>query len=360
MTTICVTGMHRSGTSPVARVVNLLGVDLGAEAQLMESRPDNPTGFWESGPITALNDDLLDHLGGRWDHPPVLDDGWETSAALDTWRDRARGVLRSAFGESALRGWKDPRMSILLPFWRTVTDVSATVIVLRRPSDVAASLSARDGMDASDGAYLWVRYMAAALRAAPDALVLDYDSFLSNPHGAIELLVDFLGIAPPPERNQREVDEFLDPGLRHHHDDAPDEATVPGEMLLADFLYGAAREGLGPVVAEALHRLEDVRGGEVVRLIEHRDDLIRERDKAQSVLEDAWADGEGTADRLAAQSEALRSLEAAYRHLGTELAARDTELQRAQERILKLEGGLGPMWRRLRAHVRPSVVKDGP
>ncbi len=44
-TGIVVAGMHRSGTSAIVRVLNLLGVDL--PAALYPARPDNPVGYWE-------------------------------------------------------------------------------------------------------------------------------------------------------------------------------------------------------------------------------------------------------------------------------------------------------------------------
>src|SRR5262245_57953734 len=56
---ICVLGMHRSGTSVAARLMNLLGIDLGVEEHLLGPQPDNPKGFWEYQPILALNEELL-------------------------------------------------------------------------------------------------------------------------------------------------------------------------------------------------------------------------------------------------------------------------------------------------------------
>ncbi len=54
-----VLGAHRSGTSAMARVLNLAG--LGAmPADLVPPHPvDNPTGFWEARPIIELNDAIL-------------------------------------------------------------------------------------------------------------------------------------------------------------------------------------------------------------------------------------------------------------------------------------------------------------
>jgi len=43
---ICILGMHRSGTSLLTRVLNLLGVELGAgDVFTMEPAADNPKGY---------------------------------------------------------------------------------------------------------------------------------------------------------------------------------------------------------------------------------------------------------------------------------------------------------------------------
>jgi hypothetical protein len=80
---VCVLGMHRSGTSVVTRVLNLLGVFLGPEDRLIRPATDNPRGFWEHGPIMRLNQRILARLGGHGFKPPACVPGWERSAAFD-------------------------------------------------------------------------------------------------------------------------------------------------------------------------------------------------------------------------------------------------------------------------------------
>src|SRR5215467_9657005 len=87
---VCVLGMHRSGTSAAARLMNLLGVYLGDEAHLMGSHPENPKGYWEYRPILALNEEILGRLGGTWDEPPSLPPGWEAAPEFADLRQRAR------------------------------------------------------------------------------------------------------------------------------------------------------------------------------------------------------------------------------------------------------------------------------
>jgi hypothetical protein len=116
---ICILGMHRSGTSLLTRVLNLIGVDLGSDEVLTtEPVADNPKGYWEHNEITSISDAILKRYGGSWDEPPLLPPGWETSAAIDDLRHHAQQLIQDQFAEVQLWGWKDPRSCLTLPFWQ--------------------------------------------------------------------------------------------------------------------------------------------------------------------------------------------------------------------------------------------------
>ena len=70
-----------------------------------------------------------------------------TTPGSTPFRERAAEILDETFGPRARVGraviaWKDPRLSLLLPFWRTVTPIATTIVVVRDPVEVAASLGA--------------------------------------------------------------------------------------------------------------------------------------------------------------------------------------------------------------------------
>src|SRR5262245_38775205 len=90
---VCVTGMHRSGTSFVAGALGLIGVSLGRADRMLRPGPDNPKGYFEVQEIVQLDDEVLSHLGGAWDQPPVLDAGWATDPTLAPFRERAAAIL---------------------------------------------------------------------------------------------------------------------------------------------------------------------------------------------------------------------------------------------------------------------------
>ena len=64
---LLVMGMHRSGTSALARVLSLRGAEL--PAHLMPPNHGNASGYWEPAPIVAINDEMLEYFGSAWDDP---------------------------------------------------------------------------------------------------------------------------------------------------------------------------------------------------------------------------------------------------------------------------------------------------
>lgn len=232
---VCVTGMHRSGTSFVARVIQLLGVSLGDPDRLFTPGPDNAAGYFESRFVTELNDELLAHLKGAWDQPPVLDPGWERDGSLDPFRTRAADILDDAFGSLTptpdIIGWKDPRLSLLLPFWRTVTPITTTLVVVRDPAEVAASLLRRNGIEAPQAALLWLRYLFSATSGDPSHLMLRHRDLFDDLRGVLASLVAHLGLAPPSAQVEEEARRHLDPSLRHHV--APDGSPTDDNPLVA-------------------------------------------------------------------------------------------------------------------------------
>jgi hypothetical protein len=225
---VLVLGMHRSGTSVLTRVVSLLGFEVGDDDILMGASEWNVTGHWEVTDLTLLNDDLLRHLGGRWSAPPDVADDELARVARGEWGDRARQAVAETFAGNSWV-WKDPRLCILLPFWRAVLDDAdlVTVLVLREPGEVARSLAARDGIGLDYGVALWERYQRAALAAAAGlpALVVRYSDLLSDPVRVTESLDRFLPHDRPRAADPAAAAATVDTDQRHHR--VPDRRGLP-------------------------------------------------------------------------------------------------------------------------------------
>lgn len=156
--------MHRSGTSLLTRILNLLGMNLGhGEVLTTEPVADNPKGYWEHSELTLVSDAILKRYGGCWDKPPALPQNWETDAALDDLRRRAEQIVQDQFAGVALWGWKDPRICLTLPFWQRLLPDMRYILCLRDPVAVARSLERRDHFSAPESFRLWLTYVSSAL-----------------------------------------------------------------------------------------------------------------------------------------------------------------------------------------------------
>ena len=165
---ILVLGMHRSGTSAVTRVLNLLGVDIGS--RLMQPAPDNPTGFWEHLDAVKIHDQLLGNLGRSWDDFRPLPVGWFYRDAARHAYEQILQLVLAEFSETSLWAVKDPRLCLFVPLWeralKSLGIVPCSLLVLRDPAEVAHSLQRRNAMPAALGEALWCRYTVDAIRAS--------------------------------------------------------------------------------------------------------------------------------------------------------------------------------------------------
>jgi hypothetical protein len=236
-TAICILGAHRSGTSPITRVLNLLGLYLGAEGDLIPARPDNPKGFWEHSGLVRVNDRLLTIIAGAeqlddrvWMGPPRWPDGWDRLPAVRMLARRTETMLRMHFGRERQWGFKDPRTALTLPFWQVLLPGMRYVICLRDPHDSARSLAKRDGIMLEQAYALWSRHMKAACNAtaAPRRIVVSFEALLADTDREVGRLAAFIGM---PERSEdpairAAIADHLDEALWHMRGDA-DGSTVP-------------------------------------------------------------------------------------------------------------------------------------
>jgi hypothetical protein len=246
-TVVCVLGMHRSGTSLVTRMLNLLGVDLGPEEKLLHPGPDNPLGFWEHEEFVALNKKILSDLGGNWHDPPAFERGWEASPQLSDTRGAALELVAREFGSSELWGWKDPRTSLTLPFWQQLIPGMRYVVCVRNPLDVARSLGRRDDFSAEKSGNLWASYVEASLRhtAGQDRLILFYEDVMTDWPEELARLSRLMGEpdAAAFDHVRTAVWGEVHEELRHHRASTRDVVMDPELPARAKALHLVLREG---------------------------------------------------------------------------------------------------------------------
>jgi len=232
---VVILGMHRSGTSLITRLVNLLGLAVCRHDDLLVGRARNPRGHWESKSLLRYNDELLDELGGSWFCPPSLEDA-RLERLLRRHAADALVAIQAAHPERPWV-WKDPRTCVLLPFWSAVLAQRAVyVLVVRHPFEVSDSLARRNGCTPLLSLALWERYTRAAMLGAAGrpVMVCTYDGVLADPAAWCERLGAFLveaGLSAHPA-DRLAVDAFVMDELRHSSQSWSD--LQPGPQISAE------------------------------------------------------------------------------------------------------------------------------
>ena len=233
---VLICGMHRSGTSMVARLLHQCGVYLGEDKDLIPPAEDNPEGFWEHAGFRQINEEILKTFGGNWDMPPVFKDNWENSSYLNFIRPQVSDLINQ-FSKINIWGWKDPRNSLTLPYWKSLFPELKIVICLRNPHDVYRSLERR-GYSSSVFSYnLWLSYYQKLLAAADPGtfVVTHFESYFNDPRSEIQRVLNFIGVECPKEV----VDDAcstISSGLRNNHSSISDLlATNPPDEVLKNY-----------------------------------------------------------------------------------------------------------------------------
>ncbi len=259
---ILVLGMHRSGTSALTRVVNLLGADNARD--LLGPWRSNPTGHWEPLALQQFHDEVLAASGSHWDDPrPIRLD----PARAAGWRRTLAGILGDQYGESRFFVVKDPRVCRLVPLWLDFCAESAirpvAVLPIRSPFEVAASLETRDGFQTARSLRLWLRHVLEAevqSRGIRRAIVA-YRDLLDDWTGVAARISAETGVDWPCPIAQAgpAVAAFLDPGLRHAAAESGAVSGDPLAMAAAQAFEALLALGRTPGDPMALGLLDDLR-----------------------------------------------------------------------------------------------------
>jgi hypothetical protein len=221
--------------------------------------------------LSQCNESILRALGGDWSAPPVLADGWPADPRLEQWRRPAARLAARHLRRPAVL-WKDPRLSLTLPFWSgTIAADAPAVLVVRNPLEVAASLERRDGIDVQTALALWERYVSAALTvlAGRPAYVVRYEDMVQRPDAiAAEARRWLIGVGVTAAGDAQRAASAVRESLRHTvHADADlerDERVTASQRALhrAACRLAGAHESFAPLdvdppAPESLARLAE-------------------------------------------------------------------------------------------------------
>lgn len=238
---LLVLGMHRSGTSVIARAAFALGASLGNE--LMHPGFDNPKGFFEDVDIANFNDLLLEQLESDVFSLTSIHKTNPCSSIFVDFAEKAKFLLQKKIVDTNLFAIKDPRICRLLWFWLPVfeqLDIDVKIIIaVRHPLSVVKSLFVRNGLDMHKSLLLWQQHNIAILQATHDLVrvFIDYDELMINPRIQLIRLLTQLSIAWS-ENIENKINDFINDylscNLRHSQFDF--DALQQSDLVTKDII----------------------------------------------------------------------------------------------------------------------------
>ena len=294
---IVVLGMHRSGTSALMGVLKSFSVEMGSNHII--PRQDNTKGFFELLDINKLNDRIFDSLHSSWDSLYALPEDWWNGCDIDGYRKEISEVIKTNFENAGIISIKDPRLCRLLPLWSEVFEELGIkpyfIIPLRNPLEIAYSLRNRDEFSLEKSLLLWMIYMLDAelySRKYPRVFTTYY-GLLQDTSNTISSISRTLNIKFPKSYQdvKEEVAQFLDPGLKHHNQDA-----APMDKIWANDIfnyYGVLSNLVGKEAASGddLSEIDNIRNRffdpqnkifynqDVIEILTERELAIKEKNR---------------------------------------------------------------------------------
>ena len=259
---LLVIGMHRSGTSAIARMFNLLGAEISEN--LLPAGVGNELGHWEQADVLALHEEMLTSAGSSWDDLLGIKPSWFRSKTARDYGNAVAELIRSRFGSARLLVVKDPRIALFVPVWVEALSIVGVeprfVLPFRHPLEVELSLKARyervwdTKWPRGQGELLWLRYVLAAEKATrghPRSFVL-FDALLKNWRAETKRIASQVELDWPRRSRTAKlaIDEFLD--RKHKHE------TVVGAGHNAQ---GQASAWFGRVFNQLLACVDDPQTG---------------------------------------------------------------------------------------------------
>jgi hypothetical protein len=342
---VVVLGMHRSGTSAIARGLKALDVELGDN--LMPGAPDNnERGFWEDMDIYRFNERLLAKIGSAWNRMAPLDGERLRREDFSAERYEATYLLEGKFSASKVFGFKDPRTSVLLPFWKCIFDDldldDRYVIAVRNPLEVTESLRKRDNLEATLGLMLWLKYNWAAVENTEgrQRVCVSYRKLMEQPAAELERIsqaIDLVTPAPSTPALYEYVNEFLSPSLRHNRisdNEIQRASNVPGAIsgLYELLLEWSAGKASGEVPAKLKAKVNNyiaVSGP----LLQFGDALQKKNAACDKGRREISATLQQANGKLADREQRVAALEAAETSLHSDAAALRDQLEAAAAQI---------------------------
>lgn len=268
---LVVLGMHRSGTSVVTRMFNLLGANPGKK--LLVPAADNPTGFWEPVDIVEVHDALLQQLGYAWDDPRPLPHKWWDRPELNKFEEQLCQLAEQHYSDTEQPIIKDPRLCRLLPVWQRIFKKlgwrHSYILVGRSPLEVAGSLAKRNNFAVNHSYLLWLRHVIESelwSRGNPRTFLL-YNQLFGNWKAEIERCMRELDLKTLliSESRESEINDLIDTNMRHNLSTEDAIATNPElSLFVADAYHGLHQAASGSLSEDKVQTLFNTIGQQLM------------------------------------------------------------------------------------------------
>ena len=193
---LIITGMHRSGTSLTASLLQSAGIDVGQK--LFGEDRGNLKGHFENLDFMNFHQDVLRSTG-------ICEAGWTLKKSINVteyYIDIAKSLILKNASLIQPWAWKDPRTTLFLDFWSTLMPEIKFVFVYRSPWEVIDSLYRRgDEIFRHNPQFaleLWTNYNQAILdfydRFPDKCFLVHLNQIISQPTTFIESVSKLLSI----------------------------------------------------------------------------------------------------------------------------------------------------------------------
>jgi hypothetical protein len=187
-TMLLVLGMHRSGTSVTARLLECLGAK--NSENLTGTGLCNPHGYFEDNDVYKFNDSkLLPRLDRAWHSTSEVDWSNLSDADRSKYALQALEIVKKNYPLSnTLSVLKEPRLGILVPFWLAVLQHAGfntkVVCAVRDPVSVIRSLNKAEGLSLPHAGMVFINYWLSILKYCKDLEVafFQYDEIFELDH----------------------------------------------------------------------------------------------------------------------------------------------------------------------------------
>lgn len=202
---LLVVGMHRSGTTMFTKILRKKGYFMGKDLSSNS----------ESYMFGKLNENLLNKMGGSWTNPVEIPGSFQSAFNrknfyFDFLRIRRNPFLPLRFKSGKKWGWKDPRNTFTVNYWKNNHFPKLKVLhIYRNGVDVAFSLKVRNDKlgdkikvtELSDFTFnfrLWEKYVARAFEIKNETGIpqfhVSYEDIIRKEPAVVTALEEFLGI----------------------------------------------------------------------------------------------------------------------------------------------------------------------